>query len=626
MTALPPRQRTLLVVYVAAVALCGASALWVATGMGIQSSVNWYVAALVVMTVVSGRFSIPVPGQPASVSVSEVFVFTIVATGHWPAATLLLAIDGTVASLAQRNRRWYRTLFNIAEPTISITAAGLLFQRFAPTATPTLATIHAYAVACALMGLAYFALNSLLTATAIGLEAAKPILQLWRRHAGYLALNYLCAASLALLIAACGRQAGVVFLGAATPLVALSYAAYRTASRRLEEADQHTREVGRLHSAMVETLATAVDAKDQVTHGHVRRVQRHTVALARALNVTDERELKAIEAASLLHDIGKLAIPDHVLNKPGRLTPTEYRTMKTHAAIGASILSTVDFPYPVVPIVRHHHESYDGTGYPDGLIGEQIPLGARILAVVDCFDAVTSDRPYRRRMTDEQGLELLRSRCGKMYDPRVVARFEEMVPTLRATDAIEDAAPGENARDQARERAVVAPTGLDPIDAADGEAFAVMLRANGLRLVADVRAAVGDSEVCVFIRERDDDSIVAAITTPGLEGVASRFTLAMGEGLSGWVAAARCTIENSDASLDLGDLAGAIAVTGCTAVPVLVAGELIGVVTIYSRRTLPVDTLRRIRHIVHFAMVERPDSDATLETRRLHGLRLVPAC
>ncbi len=167
----------------------------------------------------------------------------------------------------------------------------------------------------------------------------------------------------------------------------------------------------------------AIDAKDDVTHSHVRRVQAYAVGMARALGFTDESTLKAIEAAALLHDTGKLAVPEHILNKPGKLTPSEFEKMKLHVDVGADILSLVDFPYPVVPIVRCHHENWDGTGYPRGVKGEAIPIGARILSVVDCFDALTSDRPYRRAMTEEAALGILRERSGKMYDPAVVDMF-----------------------------------------------------------------------------------------------------------------------------------------------------------------------------------------------------------
>ena len=186
----------------------------------------------------------------------------------------------------------------------------------------------------------------------------------------------------------------------------------------------------RLYLSTVETLAMAIDAKDDVTHSHVRRVQAYAIGLARALGITDELELKAIEAAALLHDTGKLAVPEHILNKPGKLTEAEFEKMKRHVDVGADILSLVQFPYPVVPIVHCHHENWDGTGYPRGIGGEDIPIGARILSVVDCFDALTSDRPYRGRMTEAAALQILRERSGCMYDPRVVATFIEIYRSI----------------------------------------------------------------------------------------------------------------------------------------------------------------------------------------------------
>jgi putative nucleotidyltransferase with HDIG domain len=188
-----------------------------------------------------------------------------------------------------------------------------------------------------------------------------------------------------------------------------------------------------LYLATIKALAMAIDAKDQVTHGHIRRVQVFAVGLADAVGITDEPTLKSIEAGALLHDIGKIAVPEHILNKPGKLTPAEYERMKAHATIGAEILSGIDFPYPVIPIVRHHHENWDGTGYPDGLKGEDIPIGARILSVADCFDALTSDRPYRRALSTEAALDILRERSGSMYNPHIVETFIETHAALTAS-------------------------------------------------------------------------------------------------------------------------------------------------------------------------------------------------
>src|SRR5712692_896850 len=176
------------------------------------------------------------------------------------------------------------------------------------------------------------------------------------------------------------------------------------------------------HRETIEALAVAINAKDEVTHEHVLRVQIYAAGVARILGCSDA-EIEALKAGALLHDIGKIAVPDHILNKPGKLTAAEFEKMKIHTIAGAQILSRVEFPYPIVPIVRHHHERWDGNGYPDGLSGEDIPLTARILTVVDCFDALREDRQYRRGLTREEAVEFLLKNSGSQYDPRVVGIF-----------------------------------------------------------------------------------------------------------------------------------------------------------------------------------------------------------
>jgi putative nucleotidyltransferase with HDIG domain len=208
-------------------------------------------------------------------------------------------------------------------------------------------------------------------------------------------------------------------------LLVISYLSHRTSFGRIQDAQRHVAQVDALYMSTIEALAMAVDARDQVTHGHIRRVQVYAVELGRRLGIADQLQLQGLRAAALLHDMGKLAIPDHILNKPGKLTDAEFAEMKQHADIGADLLSSITFPYPVIPIVRHHHEQWNGKGYPAGLVGHEIPIGARILAVVDCFDALTSDRPYRGRLSDEQAFAIMLERRGTMYDPIVVDKFIE---------------------------------------------------------------------------------------------------------------------------------------------------------------------------------------------------------
>jgi len=189
--------------------------------------------------------------------------------------------------------------------------------------------------------------------------------------------------------------------------------------RHVEVEKHHVEEVCALHLRTIEGLALAIDAKDHTTHEHLHRVRTYAVEIAKELGLS-ETEMDALRAAALLHDIGKLAVPDHIINKPGRLTPEEFEKMKIHPIVGADILEKVAFPYPVAPIVRAHHEKWDGSGYPDGLKGEEIPIGARILAVVDCLDALASDRQYRNALQLSDAMKIIVAECGTSFDPRVV--------------------------------------------------------------------------------------------------------------------------------------------------------------------------------------------------------------
>jgi putative nucleotidyltransferase with HDIG domain len=177
---------------------------------------------------------------------------------------------------------------------------------------------------------------------------------------------------------------------------------------------------------IIESLTRTMIARDPQTHQHSRRVQRYAAALAQELAIRDQRTLGALEAAALLHDLGKLGIPDAVLLKPGPLTAAEYEEVKRHPVIGADILSSIAFPGPLALIVRHHHENWDGSGYPDGLRGDEIPLCSRMLAIVDAYDALTSDRPYRRGLSHECALALIRENRGSMYDPSIADVFLAM--------------------------------------------------------------------------------------------------------------------------------------------------------------------------------------------------------
>jgi putative nucleotidyltransferase with HDIG domain len=581
-----PRRLT---TFVIAVIVVGATVLAHSVTVIWQLPFNLYLVPLAVLTIASGRFVIKVPGRPATVSVSEIFVFALVLVYGPAAATLTVAIDGVWTSVTQTHRRFYRTLFNVAEPAISIWTAAHVFFAVTRLTAASQASAGSLTLVTATLAMAavFFVLNSGLTSIALALENGTSPFEVWRGHAGYLAINYYAAASLAALAVGNGSHLNFAVAGLIAPLLILSYVAYREASTRVDEARRHIGAVEHLYYAAVEMLAIAVDTKDQVTHGHIRRVQRHTLAVAQALGVTDPLDRQAIEAGALLHDIGKLAVPDYVLNKPSALSRAEYELMKQHASMGARILTAVEFPYPIVPVVRHHHEQWDGRGYPDGLAGAEIPLGARILAVVDCFDALTSDRPYRPKLSDERAIEILRTRKGSFYDPAIVEKFIELIPMLRLDDAA-------LRHDSTMRDSVVA--GLtrsagqrhrdDHVEDELGASALVPRRARAL--IDEQMARLVTAEACLFGIRPAGDVLLVAHATPGLRDAVASLHIPVGGGVSGWVAANRSTIRSADPALDVGELAARCGFRVCISTPVFSRGEPFGVLTVYGTQATDV--------------------------------------
>jgi response regulator RpfG family c-di-GMP phosphodiesterase len=220
--------------------------------------------------------------------------------------------------------------------------------------------------------------------------------------------------------------------------------------RRVAEATRELSDtVGRLqdtYRATLEALGSAIDSRDVGTHDHSRRVRGYSMAIARAHGVS-EPELTDIEHGVLLHDIGKIGIPDSILLKPGPLTPAEWQVMRRHPEIGRRLIERIPFLVGAIPVVYHHHERWDGTGYPLGLAGEAIPLGARIFAVADAFDAMTEDRPYSRAISLEEARERIRLAAGSHFDPAVVRTFLQI--PQQALGAIRDGTMADCARRRA---------------------------------------------------------------------------------------------------------------------------------------------------------------------------------
>jgi len=542
---------------------------------------QWFLLAA--LTLLSGSITVKLPSIPATLSVSETFVFTSVLLFGTAAGTITVTLDGLIISLwlTRSKLELHKLLFNTTAPALSIWIAAQLF--FGMTGAAPLNN-SATSVAPLLPGLlifalVYFLLNSWLMATAVSFEQSATPVQVWRQNFLWLSLTFFSGASVAILLVSISRDVNLSALAVIVPLLVISYLTYHTSLGRIEDANRHVRSLNQLYLSTIETLAMAIDAKDQVTHGHIRRVQEHSVSLARYLGVNDISLIKAIEAASLLHDMGKLAIPEHILNKPGKLTEAEFSVMKTHASVGADILGAIEFPYPVLPIVRHHHENWDGSGYPDGLSGTDIPIGARILAVVDCFDALTSDRPYRRRLSSGEAVEILICRRSTMYDPLVVDAFIQMIGSEAVSVGSSVLASSEDAMTVAYSGRSAEPASeVEPITQSSIPAFPYRIevladyltRQNGAMMVLLVPGSSGRNLSAVRIW---GDRV------PNLQ----RMNIPLGKGVSGWVAIRRELLFDCDAALDFVNCTVGYPseIKCCDAVPIGVGSNLFGVLTIY---------------------------------------------
>jgi len=381
------------------------------------------------LTVLSGVAALHVPAGNMSFSVSDTFAFTAMLLFGPAAATVTVALDALAISLRLSGKSVHRVLFNLAQPSLAMWLAAVTYFAVTGEALTLSRPLHFSQLlpALALATAIYFVVNTGLVATVVALQQRRRPWTVWRESYLGLWLGYAGGAYVAALLVVYARELDSSFFVSLIPIPVILYHTFKTSLGRVDDDLRHLNELNLSYQRMIETLAQAVDAKDVVTHDHIRRVQSGCIQLAAHLGVTDETELRALRAGALLHDIGKITVPDDILNKPGKLTEEEFEQMKRHAPVGAEILATAAFPYPVVPIVRHHHEAWDGSGYPDGISGEAIPLGARILSVVDCFDALVSDRPYRRRMSVFDALQILRERRGRMYDPAVVDPFIALV-------------------------------------------------------------------------------------------------------------------------------------------------------------------------------------------------------
>ncbi|MFN8059859.1 MAG: HD domain-containing protein [Vicinamibacterales bacterium] len=561
----PPELRWVGPVYVGLVSLAGLALLGLASHAMAQSPAEprWLLFAL--LTWGSSLLAIKVPGVPATLSMSETFLFVQVLSLGAPAAVLTVAGEGVLTSLRRRDRRLVRVLFNTTEPVVSIWIASqlvaLLGHQLALTPDPS--SLASILLPGLVLGGAYFVSNSSLTAVAVWSDTGQSPWTIWRHHFATVSLSYLASAAIAVLVVPNLHDVTFGVVAMVVPLLVVLYVAFAAWLGRVETEKHHLRELSRTYLATVESLAMAIDAKDHTTSTHIRRVQRFAMMLARLMRVEREQDLKALEVAALLHDIGKLGVPDHILNKPGPLTAAEFAQIQRHPVIGAEILSAVSFPFPVVPIVRHHHENWDGSGYPDGLAGDAIPFGARILAVLDCHDALTSHRPYRRAMTTEAALDVIERRRGVMYDPAIVDAFVRLLPTV-------DSSTERQAREEDESRAPAAsvvrlprasdgpPVDADVVPPTDlvcdliGEVADRVSFENAADIVgAHLRRATPATLVLFYATDEAAQVVYLRHASGAGTDLVHGVSMGIGDRLSGWVAAHGTTIVNTDPALDL---------------------------------------------------------------------------
>jgi diguanylate cyclase (GGDEF)-like protein/putative nucleotidyltransferase with HDIG domain len=513
----------------------------------------------------------------------------------------------------------YRTLFSMASLVLTVKAAGTIYTWLGgppPGAQFSIVDIPKPLVGAAT---AYFVINTALVATAIGLSTKQSIVRVWNENFLWSAPGYFVGAGAAAVATTVIFHGGYWFAALAAAPPYLIYRTYKVYMGRIQDQQRHVAQVSDLHLATIEALALAIDAKDQTAQSHIRRVQVYAAGLARALGMA-ENEIQGVKTAALLHDIGKLAVPEHILSKPGPLTQEEFQKIRIHPQVGAEIISGVPFPYPVAPLILSHHERWDGKGYPAGLKGDEIPLGARILAVVDYFDALMSERPYHKAMSLEAALGLVRQESGKALDPRVVQTFVDMYSALAAEAELNPESPRRLTRVAAQLPTAQPAVGLvhdspgrtnvfQDIALAHREIYALyeIAQAMGSSLgVSDTMALISSKlsnivpfSCCALFLYNDDTETLRCRFATGVESdVIQQLTIRNGHGLTGWVARNRRPLVNARPSADLeaaGQPSDRTTLHSALVCPLLFNERFIGTISVYhTEPSIYTDDHRRL--------------------------------
>jgi diguanylate cyclase (GGDEF)-like protein/putative nucleotidyltransferase with HDIG domain len=556
------------------------------------------------IAVLASRLKVNLPGITGTLSVNFLFILIGVLELSFSETLTLGAISMLAQCLYPDRPRAIQVTFNVCAGTISTALAYLVYH-------------HPIGLLGAnrpiLLGLAatvYFIANAGSIATVISLTERRALVQILVDCYFWSFPYYLVGAGIAGTIEWLNHTFNWETSLLLVPAVYLIYRSYRLYLGKLEDEKRHVEEMANLHLRTIEALALAIEAKDQTTHDHLQRVRVYAIEVAKELGMVGT-ELEALHAAALLHDIGKLAVPEHIISKPGRLTPEEFEKMKIHTLVGAEILERVRFPYPVVPIVRAHHEKWDGSGYPLGLKGAEIPIGARILSAVDYLDALASDRQYRRALPLQEVMRKLAAESGKSFDPKVVdvlqkryQHLERMAVARSAQDAnlplstgikIErgeaPAAGFEHAT--AKDHAGREATFLSSIAAARQEAQALFELSQDLGaslslgetlsvFSVKLKPMVPYDAIAIYILR--DNELVAEYVNGDNYRLFSSLRIPLGQGLSGWVAQNRKPIINGNPSVEpgyLNDPTKFSTLRSALAVPLEGVSGVIGVLALY---------------------------------------------
>jgi putative nucleotidyltransferase with HDIG domain len=563
-----------------------------------------------VAALLASSLKVSLPGIEGTMSMNFLFTLLGILELNLP-ETLLI---GLVRTLGQsywkpaRQLKLIQLVFNFSQVTICSAAAYGAYQ---------LVSFHVLhrpgPLALLAAAITHFVFSTAAMSTIIGLTEDKSIWKVCTESYLWLFPYYLVGAAVAGLISFLNRHVGWQASLLVLPPIYLMYRSYRLYLGKLEAEKQHAEKVSNLHLRTIEALALAIEAKDQTTGEHLQRVRIYAMELARELALSED-ETEALRAASVLHDIGKLAVPEHIISKPGKLTPEEFDKMKIHPTVGAEILEQVDFPYPVVPIVRAHHEKWDGSGYPNGLAGEAIPIGARILSAVDCLDALASDRQYRKALPLHEAMAKVVSDAGVAFDPRVVAilqrRYVEweklarlqplQAPPKLSTDIKVERglAPAAGFANPAEAPPTASPAADSAARLAAAQQQAQSLidlnqRLNGSLslddrlslLAARLKRLVPHDAMAVYLRK--NNVLVPEFVSGENSRLFSSLRIPLGEGLSGWVAQNHKPILNGNPSVEpgyLNDPAQYSRLRSALAVPLETGAGVAAVLALYRAR------------------------------------------